>query len=266
MQARGSGANYYERAGRGYAERRRPDPRIEAALVTALGDARSVVNVGAGPGSYEPVDHAVVAVEPSAIMLTQRRQDAPQVRAVAEALPFRDGSFDAAMAVLTMHHWSDWRLGVSELRRVARGAVVLTIDTESEPPFWLFEYFPQILELDRIRMPPLGELCALLGARATPLPIPYDCTDGFLGAYWRTPLQYLDQEVRSSMSGFAMLSEEELTRGLRRLELDLSSGVWAAKYGWLLQRNIVDLGYRVVVGTWGRLPAEHPSPPAVKQP
>jgi SAM-dependent methyltransferase len=250
MEANLGGTGYYERAGRGYAERRRPDPRIEAALVAALGDAMSVVNVGAGAGSYEPRDRPVVAVEPSQVMLAQRMSDAPQVRAMTEALPFRDGSFDAALAVLTVHHWSDWRLGVSELRRVARRAVVLTFDTEFKPPFWLFEYFPQILERDRMRMPLLGEFCALLNASATPLPIPYDCTDGFLGAYWRTPSMYLDQQVRSAISGFAMLSDEELARGLQRLEADLKSRAWAARYEWLLGLDSADLGYRVVVGNW----------------
>ena len=251
MGASLGGADYYERAGRSYIAQRRPDPRIEAALVAALGDATSAVNVGAGPGSYEPPERRVVAVEPSAAMLAQRTSDAPRVRAVSEALPFRDGCFDAALAVLTVHHWSDWRRGVSELRRVARRAVVLTFETVSEPPFWLFDYFPQILDHDRRRMPPLRELCTLLDARATPLPIPHDCTDGFLGAYWRTPARYLDERVRSAMSGFALLSEEELARGLRRLESDIESGAWAARYGWLLRLDAADLGYRVVVGNWG---------------
>jgi SAM-dependent methyltransferase len=244
------GTDYYERAGRGYAERRRPDPRIAAALATALGDAESVVNVGAGPGSYEPRGRTVVAVEPSAVMLAQRTSAAPQVRAVAEALPLRDGAFDAALAVLTMHHWSDWRRGVAELRRVARRTAVLTFDTESAPSFWLFDYFPQILARDRLRMPPLGELCAQLRARALPLPIPHDCTDGFLGAYWRTPSAYLDERVRAAMSGFALVSEEELAWGLRRLASDLGSGVWAARNGWLLGLDAADLGYRLLVADW----------------
>jgi SAM-dependent methyltransferase len=247
MQVDFGGAGYYERAGRGYAERRRPDPRIAAALAMALGDAASVVNVGAGPGSYEPRDRTVVAVEPAAVMLAQRTSAAPRVRAVAEALPFRDGTFDAALAVLTMHHWSDWRRGVAELRRLARRVVVLTFDTEATPPFWLFDYFPRMLARDRLRMPPLGELRALLGARAIPLPIPRDCTDGFLGACWRTPAAYLDERVRSAMSAFALLSEEELARGLRRLASDLDSGAWAARNRRLLAQDAADLGYRLVV-------------------
>jgi SAM-dependent methyltransferase len=249
MGARLGGPDYYDRAGQGYAEQRRPDPRIAAVLAAALGHARSVVNVGAGPGSYEPSDRPVVAVEPSAVMLAQRTSDAPRVRAVSETLPFGDDTFEAAMAVLTVHHWSDWRRGLSELGRVARRVVVLTFDTDAEPPFWLFDYFPRILERDRLRMPPIGEVCALLNARATPLPVPHDCTDGFLGAYWRTPARYLDERIRSAMSGFAMLSEEELAQGLRRLESDLVSGAWAARYGWLLGLDTTDLGYRVVVAS-----------------
>jgi SAM-dependent methyltransferase len=251
MRANSGGAGYDERAGHGYAERRRPDPRIAAVLATALGDATSLVNVGAGPGSYEPRDRPVVAVEPSAVMLAQRTADAPRVRAVAEALPFPDGRFDVALAVLTVHHWSDWRRGMMELRRVARRVVLLTFDTESVPVFWLFDYFPQILARDRLRMPPLGEVCALLDARATPLPIPHDCTDGFLGAYWRRPAAYLDERVRAAMSGFAVLSPEELARGLRRLESDLRSGAWAARNGWLLGQDAADLSYRVVVAGSG---------------
>ena len=245
-----AGAGYYERAGSVYTRTRRPDPRIAAVLASALGEARTVVNVGAGTGSYEPADRHVVAVEPSAAMLAGRTSEAPRVRAVAEALPFRDGSFDAALAVLTMHHWADWRLGVSELRRVARRAVVLTFDAEHEPAFWLFEYFPHILAADRERMPPLTELCAALGASGTALPIPHDCEDGFLGAWWREPSMYLDERVRAGMSGFALLSEDERAHGLSRLRRDLESGAWAERYGSLLSLDAADLGYRVVVGDW----------------
>lgn len=250
MRTPGSGPGYYEQAGHDYATKRRPEPRIAAALLTALGDAASVVNIGAGTGSYEPLDRRVVAVEPSAVMLAQRRSDAPRVRAMSEALPFRDGSFDAALAVLTVHHWSDWRLGVAEVRRVARRAIVLTFDPEFDPSFWLFDYFPRMLDLDRLRMPPLEEFCALLEARATPLPIPRDCADGFLCAYWRTPARYLDPRVRAAMSAFALLSEAELTQGLQRLASEIQSGAWQARYGSLLELDAADFGYRIVVGNW----------------
>src|SRR5215216_558130 len=224
MPAASSGGVVRDRSGERAGVLRARGARLRRAA--ALGDAASVVNVGAGPGSYEPADRAVVAVEPSAVMLAQRRSEAPRVRAVSEALPFRDDSFDAALAVLTIHHWSDWRRGVAELRRVARRAVLLTADPESTPRFWLFDYFPGILAHDRARMPPLGELCAPLDARATPLPIAHDCTDGLLGAHWRTPERYLDTGVRAAMSGFAALTAAELADGLKRLTADLDSGTW----------------------------------------
>ena len=286
MPSRAAAPGYDERAARGYAERRRPDPRIEAAIAAALGDAASVVNVGAGAGSYEPRDRRVVAVEPSLHMLAQRqrsvaskglprlreadggragerRSRAPEeplallqerqplessgtlVRAAAEALPFADASFDAALAVLTIHHW-EWRRGIAELRRVAPRVVVLTFETEMPRPFWLFDYFPGILEGDRARMPPIEELCAALDGRATPLPIPHDCTDGFLGAFWRSPSAYLDERVRAPISGFVLLSEEERARGLDRLADDLDSGAWEAAHGALLTQDTLDIGYRLI--------------------
>jgi hypothetical protein len=150
--------------------------------------------------------------------------------------------------VLTIHHWSDWPRGVAELRRVARRAVLLTADPESAPRFWLFDYFPGILAHDRTRMPPLGELCALLDATATPLPIAHDCRDGLLGAHWRAPERYLDAGVRAATSGFAALSAAELADGLQQLAADLDSGTWTARYGWLLRQDEAELGYRVVVG------------------
>jgi SAM-dependent methyltransferase len=241
---------FYERTGGGYAERRRPDPRIEAVLHAALGDARSVVNIGAGTGSYEPRDRRVIAVEPARVMLAQRTSAAPRVQAVAEALPLRDHAFDVALAILTLHHWSDWQRGVAELRRVARRAVIVTFDPAADPSFWLFDYFPQILARDRLRMPPLAALCGQLGAQATPLLVPYDCTDGFLGAYWREPTQYLDAGARSAMSGFGLLAPAELAAGLQRLAADLASGAWHARHGYLLHRETLDIGYRVVAGAF----------------
>lgn len=247
MTEAATGPEYYERAGHDYATRRRPDPRIAAALLAALGDAASVVNIGAGAGSYEPAHRPVVAVEPSAVMLAQRRSPVPRVRAVSEALPLRDGSFDAALAVMTIHHWSDWRGGVAELQRVARQAVLMTYDPWATPHFWLFDYFPGIEAQDRAHMPPLADLCALLNATAKPFPIPHDCMDGMLGAYWRRPERYLDPGVRSAMSGFAALSPAELADGLQRLAADLESGAWTARHGDLLNLDAADIGYRLVV-------------------
>jgi SAM-dependent methyltransferase len=237
----------YDRIGVGYGAHRCPDPRIAAAIVSALGPARSVVNVGAGAGSYEPADRAVVAVEPSAAMIRQRpRGSAPVVQASATGLPFRDGAFDAALAVLTVHHWPDRAQGLAELRRVARHRVViLTWDPESTG-FWLVEdYFPA-LAMDREIFPSLEELRRLLGAiDAHPLPIPHDCVDGFLGAYWRRPHAYLDPAVRGAISTFSKIGDVEA--GLARLRHDLEDGAWARRHGHLSTRSHLDLGYRLVV-------------------
>ena len=232
--------------GEGYASRRRPDPRIAAAILAALGDARSVVNVGAGTGSYEPTDRVVQAVEPSATMMAQRPEGAaPCVQASAELLPFEDDSFDAAMAVLTIHHWSDRRAGLREMRRVARGRVViLTSDVEASD-FWLTrDYFPALAELDRRIMPRLGDLAAELGEfEAAPVLVPHDCVDGFQGAYWRRPEAYLDPVARRSMSSFAKIDAEN---GLKRLARDIESGAWAKRNADLLTRDALDVGYRLL--------------------
>ena len=248
MSIPATGFGHYQRVGAGYAGRRRPDPRIEAQVLAALGDAKTVLNVGAGTGSYEPMDRMVVAVEPSTVMLSQRTNGHPCVRAVAGALPFANDRFDAAMGVLTIHHWPDWRAGVAELARVAGRVVLLTHDTDAAPDFWLMEYFPTMLERDRKRMPPVDHVCAALGGRAETVPVPHDCTDGFLGAYWRKPAVYLDAEVRKSMSGFGLLSEDELTTGLLRLEADLLSGEWDRRNGHLRDLDALDIGYRLVAG------------------
>lgn len=241
-----SGATY-DAIGAGYARRRQADPRIAAQIHAALGDACSVVNVGAGAGSYEPNDRLVQAVEPSATMISQRPTGAaPCVRAAAEALPFANGAFDAAMAILTIHHWSDWRAGVRELRRVARGRIlILTFDVEASD-FWLMrDYFPDLLALDRQIMPPLAALRDELGqdVHANAVPVPFDCKDGFLGAYWRRPEVYLDPVARRSMSSFARI---DAAAGLDRLARDLESGEWRARYGELLTREALDIGYRLV--------------------
>ena len=197
----------YDRLGKGYAAIRRPDPRVAALIQRALGDAGSVVNVGAGTGSYEPTDRRVVAVEPSAVMLRQRpRMSAPAVQAVAEALPFRDRSFDASMGIFTVHHWADQTEGLAELQRVARRRIVIvTSDPEIEQFFWLNEfYFPALTRLDRDRvMGPEALLDRLGPGKVIPVPVPHDCEDGFCSAYWRRPEAYLDPKVRAGISYFA---------------------------------------------------------------
>jgi SAM-dependent methyltransferase len=241
----------YDRIGRTYARTRRPDPRIARQIAEALGSARSVVNVGAGAGAYEPRDRDVVAVEPSSVMLRQRPLDAaPAVQASAEEIPFADGSFDAALAVLTMHHWSDWRAGVAEMRRVARHRVVmLTFDPEYIARYWLVrDYLPEMGVRDELRFPPLGVVAEALGnARAVPVPIAGDCTDGFLCASWKRPLAYLDETVRANISTFALVDAATTAAALARLEQDVADGTWAERNADLIARDQADLGYRLLV-------------------
>lgn len=246
----GSAARYDE-IGRSYATTRRPDARIAAAIDAALGDVTSVVNVGAGTGSYEPTDRRVVAVEPSRVMLAQRPPgSALAVQAVAERLPFTDGAFDAATAFMTIHHWPDQEQGLRELRRVARQrVVVLTWDPAFARGFWLTrDYLPEILALDVPIFRPVPQIAATLGGGlAQPLPIPHDCTDGFLGAYWQRPEAYLEPPVRAGISALARLGEAVLRPGLQRLADDLRSGAWDRVHGHLREVEALDLGYRLIV-------------------
>ncbi len=240
----------YDSIGKGYARRRQADPRIAGAVVAALGDARSVINVGAGAGSYEPTDRAVRAVEPSEVMIAQRPEGAaPCVCAPAENLPFVDKSFDAAMAVLTIHHWTDWRAGLREMRRVARDRIVLLTFDVDESDFWLSrDYFPGLMALDQKIMPRLSDLASELGAfQSTSVPVPHDCIDGFLGAYWRRPEIYLDATARKSMSSFARI---DVQPGLKQLARDLDTGVWQERNAALLNLDALDIGYRLLTWTF----------------
>jgi SAM-dependent methyltransferase len=246
----------YDRIGQQYRLGRHEDPRIAAALWTALADASPVLNVGAGGGSYEPRDRPVAAAEPSAVMLAQRPAGAaPAVQAPAEALPFAAGSFGAAMAVLTLHHWRDRARGLAELRRVAAGPVVLFVrDPHAVPAWWLHHYFPATAELEASRGTPLDQLAGLLGSPldVTPVPIPADCTDGFNAAYWRRPHAYLDPQIWRPMSALALIPDADRTRGMRGLRADLDSGEWHRRWGHLLALDELDLGYRVVTAWPGR--------------
>ncbi|MFE7894567.1 methyltransferase domain-containing protein [Streptomyces sp. NPDC057412] len=240
----------YNSIGATYAETRRPDPRIFARIHQALGGAATVINVGAGTGSYEPPE-TVLAVEPSAVMIAQRpNRSAPALEATAEALPLADDSADAAMALLTVHHWSDLEAGIGELRRVARRRVVLfTFDPDVNHRFWLLdEYLPEAARFDTTRAVPVDRLVALLGgARVETVPVPHDCTDGFLAAFWRRPEAYLDPRVRAGISMFAQLGEDVVRPGLDRLDGDLSSGRWHRRHAGLLDRESLDVGYRLLV-------------------
>ncbi|HEX2439420.1 MAG TPA: class I SAM-dependent methyltransferase [Methylomirabilota bacterium] len=237
----------YDAIGRGYRTHRRPDPRLGAAVARALGEARTVVNVGAGAGSYEPADRAVLAVEPAAAMIAQRPPgSAPVVQASATDLPLRDGACDAAMAVLTIHHWPDRARGLSELRRIARRRVVLLTWDPMSTPFWLEEYVPQVWMLDRPIFPTMDELRRELGSiEVQPLPVPHDCVDGFMGAYWRRPASYLDPDVRGAMSTFSKIADAGT--GLARLRRDLDDGSWRRRHRALLELTELDLGYRLVI-------------------
>jgi SAM-dependent methyltransferase len=242
----------YDRIGGQYRSGRQEDPRIAARIGAALSDASPVVNVGGGSGSYEPRDRPVVAVEPSTVMLSQRPAGgAPAVRGVAEALPFGDDAFGAAMGVLTVHHWRDRARGLAEMRRVARGPVVLFVrDPRAVPSWWLHHYFPATARLEASRETPLAHLAHALGGRldVTPVPIPADCSDGFNAAYWRRPRAYLDPRVWQPMSALALIPEAERADGMRRLRTDLDSGAWDRQWGHLLALDELDLGYRVVTG------------------
>jgi SAM-dependent methyltransferase len=237
----------YDAIGRTYTATRREDPRLAAAIHAALGDARTVLNVGAGAGAYEPRDRDVLAVEPSAVMRAQRPPGAaPAIAARAEALPLPDRACDAAMAVLSDHHWTDRLGGLRELRRVATRAVVFTYDEERLDDSWIVrEYFPHLALADPLPLAALTE--ALGGAEARAVPIPHDCRDGFLHAWWRRPEAYLDPAVRAGISLFARSTPEQLAPGLAALEADLRSGAWHERHADLLAREACDLGYVLLV-------------------
>ena len=241
----------YDRIGVGYAGSRRADPRIAARIEAALGDAASVVNVGAGAGSYEPAGRAVTAIEPSREMIAQRPPGAaPAIQAAAEELPLPDDAVDAAMTVFSIHHWDDWRRGLAEMRRVARGrVVVLTFDPDYLERLWLREYVPSINADDRRRFPPIAALReALGGAGVEAVPVPADCTDLFLAALWARPELLLDADVRAATSGFARLDDELERRAVERLRADLASGAWDERHGHLREMEALDVGVRLVVG------------------
>lgn len=236
----------YDLMGHGYSVERRPDPIIFSQIRRFLGAAESVLNVGAGTGSYEPDDLMVVAVEPSVQMIMQRERRFNVVQARAEALPFGDGAFDVTMALLTLHHWEDQRKGLGECARVARRRVVIQTWDPASGGFWLTrDYFPELLAFDRSIFPSMGDIEAVLGPLSVqPLLIPADCRDGFLGAYWCRPHAYLDSAVRSGMSSFSRIGEVE-TR-IEALQKDLASGAWDQRHRRLRAVDELDIGYRIV--------------------
>jgi len=242
------GSQAYDRIGVGYAAVRRPDPRLAAMIHQAIGDAETVLNVGAGTGSYEPLDRAVVAVEPSSVMLAQHR-GFRRVQGMAEHLPFGDAAFDVAMAVLTVHHWDDLDRGLAELSRVSRRQVVFTWDPEHRPQLWIMaDYVPAIGAMETARFAFVPHIVSALGAHTvSTFEIPHDFTDGFQAAFWRRPEMYLDPAVRSASSTFASLPPEAVEPGVERLRRDLESGHWYRTYGDLLSKERIDWGYRLIV-------------------
>lgn len=241
----------YDDIGVGYTRFRRPDPRIESAIHAALGSAETVLNVGAGTGSYEPTDRTVRAVEPSAEMIRQRPPNAaPCEQGDAASLPFDDQSFDAAMALLTVHHWPQPRRGLRELRRVASGVVVFTFDPAIHNEFWLFrDYVPAITTLDSTAGAiPVDDIAETIDAdRIDTVLVPHDCHDGFGVAFWRRPERYLEPDVRRGISSFGLLPPSDVLPGIERLRSDLDTGRWHDRYCELLDRDTLDAGLRLVV-------------------
>ncbi|HEX7835383.1 MAG TPA: class I SAM-dependent methyltransferase [Pseudolysinimonas sp.] len=241
----------YGRIGRGYAEIRKPDPRIEAIVWEALGDARSVINVGAGAGSYEPRDREVTAVEPSASMRAERPADrVAAIDATADDLPFPDDSFDAAMASVTIHQWPDPERGLREMRRVSRGPVVILTFTPQVPePWWQPVYVPELFEVEARRMPDLDRVAGALGGDVDVriVPVPADCIDGFGQAFFARPERTLDSDVRRAMSAWSFVDEAVEQRYVRELGADLASGAWDEQWGRFRELAEFDVGLRLVV-------------------
>ena len=244
----------YDRIGTTYSRHRQPDPRVAAQIDRALGDARLVLDVGAGTGSYETGDRRYVAAEPSTVMLSQRRPDAaPAAQAVAEHLPFGDGAFDAALATLTIHHWTDPAAGIAEVRRVTDGPFVILTwegDTVSDHYWLVRDYLPEAAAFDD-GLVRLTEIVDLLGGdcRVEPVPVPHDCVDGFFAAYWRRPEAYLDPSVRAAISGLALLDDASTERMVVQLRADIESGAWHERHADLLELDEYDAGYRLVIAS-----------------
>lgn len=243
----------YSTIGEGYALIRRPDARIASAFHAALGDARTVLNVGAGAGSYEPVDREVTAVEPSASMRAQRPEYLSRaIDATAQDLPFADDAFDASMASVTVHQWPDLERGLGEMRRVTRGPVaILTFAPWPPEPWWLLDYVPELFEVEAGRMPAIDRVAAALGGTASvsTVLIPADCTDMFGQALFARPETLLDPAVRRAMSAWSFVDDEVVTRFVTTLRADLASGAWDKKYGDTRRLAEFDGGLRLVVGT-----------------
>jgi hypothetical protein len=245
----GPWSDIYERIGARYAAIRQPDYRLQARIISALGNEWPVLNVGAGTGNYEPTDRPVVALEPAQVMVGQRRRgSAPVVRGVAEGLPFAGGAFGASLATFTVHHWSDVRAGVNELRRVSHRQVLLVHDRELCDYYWITEYFPEILGVPSEQHPAVAQLCQWLNiSRVETLPIPADCSDGFCSAFWARPEALLNPSFRAGSSSLSQLDPVVAEGDIEHLRADLASGEWDSRYGFLRGLPEFDMGYRLLI-------------------
>ncbi len=239
----------YDSIGEGYCNYRTPDPRIAKTIRDAMQGCQSICNVGAGSGSYEPEGLQVTAVEPSQKMIDQRTSDARVVCAKAESLPFEDNSFDATMAVLTVHHWLDPVAGLKEMQRVSARQVIFAFDVDWLDSLWMVrDYLPEIIDFDKERSVSIDLVAKTLNAHTImPVPIPYDCIDGFQAAYWRRPEYYLNPKVRQAISTFAQLDRQIVERAMNQLEADLQSGAWHKQNAESLNLEEMDFGYRLIV-------------------
>ncbi|WP_096438841.1 class I SAM-dependent methyltransferase [Alteribacter populi] len=242
----------YDEHGHQYSGHRRTDPRIAEYVYAALGSAKTVLNVGAGAGSYEPGDRYVIAVEPSRVMRSQRQttQKAPAIIGTADSLPFDDHSFDASMAMVTIHHWPDMRKGLQELRRVTRDQVVImTFDPDSLNEFWNAHYFPELIEVEKSRYPTIKSITNALGGKCEvqPIPVPFDCVDGFQEAFYGRPEAFLKKEVRLSQSAWRFLPEGVEDKLVKALSDDLKSGKWDKKYGKYRKKSSFTCAMRLII-------------------
>lgn len=238
----------YDRIGVGYSDARTPDPYIAAQVFDALGDASTVINIGAGTGNYEPTDRHVLAVEPNAVMIGQRTSAAPVVQAFAERLPIADASFDAALAMFTIHHWPDRDAGLREMGRVSRRQVALVYDSSVTSTFWLADYFDGLVSERSMSNPSAAWMNEVVNVQEErPMMVPSTCTDGFAGCYWNRPERYLDRTVQAGMSVLARLPDDVRQRGTQRLRAALETGEWDRRLGHLRELDEFDIGYRLVI-------------------
>jgi len=248
-----SDSQVYEAIGVGYAVGRRPDHRWQEAIDSVIGDASRVINIGAGTGSYEPSGREVIAVEPSELMVSQRRKTAaPVVMAAAETVPIVSGWADLTMTLLSLHHWTDWRAGISEMRRLGSRRLVLTYDPELHASFWLLrDYLPEVAASERTRAPKVEDIAYALGGdtEVIVLEVPWDCADGVFPAHWRRPAAYLDPQVRACCSGLAQADQRVVERAVRELANDLDTGAWEQRNKEFVEMDSFDAGFRLVVSS-----------------